>query len=318
MQPNVSGKGEAVPVAPPCEKCGRPIQVDRDSCIYCGAALVREGSGGKIGFDLTPAEEWELGHHVVLTQGSASLDIGQTSNLLNVPPDVLAAALHGRFPVPFARITRRSDADKLAARLVGSGCGSTIVDDRDLRLEAPNVRLGSLGVRAGRFYVKDFNRGAEQAFPLHGPALVVEGFLETVETTAPRPPRGSEPDTHREAVSSSDVSVLDIYFGQSVVGFRIVPNGFNFDFLGGSKDILAARNWPRLKNYVCENLPRVIWAEGYSSLRPLLDLIWPRQVTRTSRPASVPSYRGRKTEVVRSSGNLKQFDRYSRLLSFLR
>src|SRR5690606_938880 len=118
-----------------CEKANPP---NRLSCLYCGAALdlPAEVAAG-IQFQPAEIEDWELGINIIGlgTFDPATVEAACRSVGLR---DLLTGITTVDAPVPLARV-RPEEADEITSRLVSAGLTVSLIDDRSMELDRPQV-----------------------------------------------------------------------------------------------------------------------------------------------------------------------------------
>jgi hypothetical protein len=306
-----------------CERCGRASPPTRMKCLYCGATLpAAEGGEDRRRPALKPLEEWERGFNVVLApraggdsdpRGGA---LAEAASLARVEPEQLSEMLAATTALPLARTGERAEAELLERRLTGLGLKVEIVADEDLAVESEPPRR----VRKIEFDeegVTGLSRvGGEARRAGWGEIVVIvvgRIFKKRIEVEERQRRRtGSEVVESRELVE--DEGVIDLHFGESPAGWRIMAEGFDYSCLGARKGLLASENFARLGEEFRALSRRAAFDDSYRRVRHLLQFAWsPTQQTgaggvRRARPGRVS------TEAITNVSNEAQFTRYSRLL----
>ena len=318
-----------------CEACGRQSPPTRVSCLYCGARLPTPAVGEDLRLPaLRPLEEWERGLNVVLVGAVGAGDLENTAvedsvgsravglsdealaeaaSLLQIEPEDLRGFLSARVPLPLARTAEAEEAALLEQKLGVAGLWVETVADEELAVEAhPPKRVRRLALDDERLTARPAG-GDEESARWGEIELIIVGriFERRIEMETGRKHEHDAADSHE---LTSDEAVLDLYFTDRLVNWRVGSEGFDFSCLGARKGLLAAENFARLTTLLRERAGRAVFDDSYARLRPLLKHAWPpgeRAVSAGLRRARPGLLRAGAATVV---SNEQQFTRYGRLL----
>jgi hypothetical protein len=116
-----------------------------------------------------------------------------------------------------------------------------------------------------------------------------------------------------ETSITSDEAVLDIYFVDDSLGYRINQSGFDFSCLGEDKGLLAAENMQRLLAQLKKKAPDLTVVDNYDDVRHPLGSVWDVEYRNDSQGFKYSGLGRVEFGRVASTSNLNQFTRYSRL-----
>jgi hypothetical protein len=238
-------------------------------------------------------------------------DAERTAAYLSIEADAIRNLLSEPM-MPIARTGSVPEAQQLSRELEEIGTSCVIVHDSDLHLAKVNIRIAGIELDGGRAIITAFNTRIATAFDAADFVLIVEGTISETRTDSISKGLRRSGKSLGETVTSVDGPVLDLYTSSSPTGFRVVPSGFDFSFLGSRKRLTAAENWQALIDVLADRFPAVHVDQSYNRLRRSLDFVWPPE-TRASTTGKVVSGFGRRdfgsyAEV----SNLAQFNIYSR------
>ena len=291
-----------------CGACGRSNAPDRAECIYCGTGLpiTSEGSSD---FKLRDVEPWEKAFNIIL------VGKGGASSLNDQPFDseVVHRAMELGPPIPLGRVGNFGAAASINELLKDSGLQTVVVSDDRLNASNPPVRLRSLSVSAGSIVVITFNMNERLEFPAESLKSVVVGRLfEERSEQSLKKKRGGVKEIDGRNISK-DSSVVDLYFGDELGGFRITEVGFDFSGLGERKSFLAAENIKSVIEQLRASAPSVVISTDYVMKRSILEDIWPANIYDDSKGLQRAKF-GITVEKAEVSTNTEQFTKYSRLV----
>ena len=291
-----------------CDKCGRANAPDRLECIYCGATLnVDPNVLDKV--SVRPLESWEPGTSLVITGGTANA--AQATHLLSIDPPQLTEILESGTPLPVARLEAKAAA-LMSTKLSGLGLVTRLVDDTDLDLKHPPVRVAAMRFEPDALALIDLNTRHEHTFAPNALILIVKGTFSSGKVDSFEKRRLRSTTVTSETVTSADEAVLDLYFSGNEIGFRIQLSGFDYSCLGADMAPLATENMSRLLNRLQSSAPGAKFAD-YSPVRHLLTGIWDIEMRRDPKGLQQTGFGKREFGVVHSTSNVEQFTRFSRL-----
>ncbi len=298
-----------------CEKCGRQNPPNRFGCLYCSAPISVSGTVPGRKLVLRSVERWENGTNLIT---SAAVPVGaslaEAAAALGADLEFVREVVDAGVPLPIARIEPAA-AQKLAEVLAASGVECIAVEDQALLPSEPPVRLRKLEFTDGELKLIEFNTDRSVTVAAKDATHLISGTLFTAkaETTSKR--TRNERMIMDEAITSDDVPVIDLYTVRNRRGYRVLGHGFDFSGIGEPREILAARNMEKLIQRIKETVPGIRHIDSYTRVRGLLDPIWPTD-ERTDPTGVRRSGLGRiDLSTVRTTSNLEQFTRFSRLQS---
>ena len=300
-----------------CPRCGRQNGPDRAACLYCGEILPStERNSHEGGLELRKLDVWEPGFSLIARSRSTADDsnLSAAAKLIGVDKTVLYSIFDSSAPLPLARIESKEVANEAVKRLSDLGFSAAIIEESDLKIERPPVRLRNLGTEASQLRLTDFNSGKSTMIDRAVVILIVTGRV--VETRRDEVAKRKKGQTKilDETETGSDLRLIDIYTSADVIGYRIQTNGFDFSVLGEDKGILANENIEKLADFLERHCPNAVIADEYDSVRSLLDAVWECE---TRKYTQVRGYDKRKYATTYTSSNLSQFTKYSRMRRLL-
>jgi hypothetical protein len=308
-----------------CEACLRTNPPTRATCLYCATPLPQTDASITLRKPtLKPLETWEQGYsNIVLPRANDSFtddQLGQLSNLLHLELGDVRRIIAANCPLPLARVSSFAEAKLIENSLQNLGVETGIVSDMDLRLATlPPVRIRALEVEDSGLVAYQMAGEEKSRVPWGQIFLFVLGrlFVRRVELKE-RKGRRSEGEILNASELSADKALVDLYTSANDGGWRITAEGFDFSCLGDQKGLLAADNFSRLINFLCERAVDADYDDSYLRLRQLLELIWPSPKQTASRGWQREGFGRYSVGEVTESSNESQFTRYSRLLYYLR
>lgn len=306
-----------------CGSCGRPIAAKRPECLYCGAATdanaVSTAAAGRDKSDLRfankiePAEPHLSGYNIIATGGRFDTYASELlTKEFSIDPQRLPRLFECGTPMPLIRVPDETSAIFAAERLEYIGIDTSIVDDRELLIDRPPIRIASLEMQDETFAFVDFNTRSRSVHDVRSITLVVEGrlFNSRFDSSLKRTGKGTR-ERLDETVESDDVTVIDIYSNEQPAGYRIRSVGFDFSCLGVERSLIAAENVDRLLSAFANRYALSV-DRRYNEFRSAFDAAWPLETTRGAgglTRANLGAVRFDRSETVT---NEMQFLRYSR------
>ena len=295
-----------------CGHCRKSNPPNRLDCLYCGNDLELPTSiASEIQLRHAMPELWEPGVNVIVTGGVLDSDRETILKTLSIDAETLEKAFGCEPPFPLVR-TNEEDAEAVIKRLQNAGLVVRHCMDRSLNSDQPPTRLRGIVFDSGSVELLLFNRDVVKRFDNSAISLVVSGSILETESESTVKRKRKETMRFGEHISSSDHAVIDLYAKGEVGGFRILPHGFDFSCLGDRKSLLAVENVQTLKDMLRANFSNSVFDESYGSKMPLLDSVWPRTVTNTSKGFHRVGARVQRS-VGEAVSNADQFTRYSRM-----
>lgn len=291
-----------------CGACGRVNPPNRVSCIYCGHGLeVRAEAVNRLA--VRELEPWEPGANVVVT--STEGDPDKASSFLAIDREQLRGILDSGVCLPIDRFESKA-AEVIAVKLIDAGFKVQVIDDRNLFLSTPPVRLAGMRFGDDRLTVVALNTREQRSHPWSDLRLVVTGSFSIgrVDSTEKRRMRGTT--VMSETMTSADETVFDLYCGEDALGYRVQLSGFDYSCLGGDMAPLAAENISRLIDVLSGRSPEMSRVD-YKPIRHLLTGIWDINSRKDPKGLQQVGFGKREFAVVHSTSNVEQFTRFSRL-----
>lgn len=297
-----------------CDKCARTNGPGRLRCIYCGNELEAAQSAGVISGFRKP-EAWESAHNVITTAGrSNDLNIAEIAELVSLEATGAAAILDAGVSLPIARVESEKLAERLSNRLQELGLTCVVISDAGLAAEKPPVRLRSIRMSNDDICVENFNTRDITRIPASELALIIPGLIaESRLDSLEKKRRGGSVAFIDETATVADETVLDLYSRHDPAGYRIHVAGFDFSGVGEEKSFLGSENLRRLIARLREIAPDAKFVDSYASLRGSLGLVW--EVESRSDPQGIrhSGFGRRGFGNVKTTSNLNQFTKFSRL-----
>ena len=294
-----------------CDSCGKPNAPNRAACLYCGAAF----AGVAPRLEIREVEDWENGFNVILT-GFNGGDIAKVVDELGTTfgeQGVLRSALESGKSLPIARLESDDVAAAVARSLGAHGISTRVVPDETLALSTPQIRLRSIKFRDDALALTLFNGDEITLLDRVDLALVFTGVLHELRTEAMEKRKRRETKTLSESQTSHDEAFVDIYSRHNGVGWRIPSSGFDFSCLGDEKSLLAGENLERLVSKMVEFAPDARFVNDYPVVRPLLETVWPGDHRREVFGFQRSGFARKDLSSMKTSSNLTQVSKYSRL-----
>lgn len=295
-----------------CGKCSKPNPPNRFNCFYCGQALElpAEVAAG-IKFKPAEIEDWEPGVNIVVVGGTDQASVDGISTTLAFEDELLSSLARVESPVPVIRV-RPEDADEVAGRMAVAGLQVSQIHDKSLNLDQMPARLKEIIFNIDSVELVLFNSDEVARIDASDVSLIVSGAIFKSSSEATLKKKKQETKHVDERFDASDHSVIDIYTGVDHRGFRILPHGFDFSCLGERKSLLAVENFKVLKELLRTSFPNAVFDDSYVAKLSVLDHVWPRTVTNTSKGMQRVGWRLERS-VGESVSNEEQFTRYSRV-----
>ena len=295
-----------------CEACGKPNAPNRSGCLYCGAEFI----GASPRLQIREVESWENGYNVVLIHaGTGDKDhaSGVLASTLGVERATLLQILRSGKPLPVARVESDTVATAVAGSLGELGLTAIVVADDKLAAASAQVRLRSIEFRGDAISLTLFNSDETLRLDRSELALIVTGVIHELRTEAMEKRKRGESRTISESQTAQDQPFIDIYSRHDPAGWRIPASGFDFSCLGDRKSLLAAENLERLVSRLIEFAPDAKLVEDYLAVRPLLETVWPSEHRREAFGFQRSGFGRKDLSSLRTSSNLTQVNKYSRL-----
>ncbi len=292
-----------------CGKCGKKNPPTRELCLYCGAAIIGAHAGK---LNARPIETWEKGFNVIAFPDGA-FDIASVARYLSFEiAEIERMSVLGS-ELPLARLESYELATRAADRLAEYGLSCLVVSDDQLSAERPPVRVRSLHIAEGRILLTDFNTAAVRSFERRDLLLIVMGTVLESRTEVFEKRKRKEAKIEHESQTSSDETLIDLYFADDRTGFRIPTRGFDFSCLGPSKTLLAGENMARLADGLSQWASSAVFCAEYGSERQVLELVWPAEAQRDTFGMQRSGFGKTSFTNVTTKSGIHQFTRYSRL-----
>jgi len=300
-----------------CVGCSRMNPPNRLNCLYCGRELeIDIEDAASIKTNLRTLELWERGVNVILCEGDACVepDTEKLAVFLCMDATDLSLIINAGTPLPIVRVESEKQADILLAGLEQFGLKCTLVKDDALAADKPPVRLSGMEINDQQLTLKDFNTGNLTETVAADLVLIVLGSIteSKVDSLEKRGLR-KEAKLIGESATATDEAILDVYFRNDPVGFRVRLAGFDFSCLGERKGLLAGENLQRLIGVLKEQAPGAKYVDNYLAVRQALGRVWDVETRKDSKGVQHAGFGKAELGVVASTNNLNQFTKYSRL-----
>ena len=316
---------EAVEFAPEemltCGGCGRKSPPNRVDCVYCGVPIAEEELASKSVLPVLrgPEEDAEGVTLVLEPEASPSPEIvAAISSVCKINADEANAILSASTLVPMVCTEEGRALDVATGRLAELGLTVHVVRDSELELRKPQHRLRG-GVREPNLITLIlFNNDEIVTLTPEDIQLIVTGRLieQTTESVVQKKKRdGKVTDSSEE---TADEFVVDIYARGKKQGYRIIPSGFDFSFLGDRKGLLVSENLKMTLQEIRDFAPEAEFVESYDDQRKRLDGVWPVDVREQSKGMKRLGFGRFERNRVSTSSNEEQFLRFSRILWHLK
>lgn len=291
-----------------CE-CGRTNAPNRDACLYCGRWIADVAEGLKTDVSL---ESWENGFNVVATQ-PVKITAEGLERLARLGVENTEAFRNSLSAVPLARLSDDAVAQSKAVELRSHGLECKVVSDEAINLRELSIRLSGLELREREVRFVDFGKKSEIVVNREDIVLLVPGTIVKTRSQSIEKRKGKSATIIDESETDSREVVLDVFSRTDSRGFRVTLTGFDFSLLGGRKTFVAEENLSALGELLRSNCPNARVVEDYTSLRPILDEVWP--IEAHIEALGMRSVRFGKSGMAKASttSNLEQFTRFSRL-----
>lgn len=299
-----------------CPRCGKSNPPTRPNCFYCSADLETAVEGSDAGqLSSRVLENWEKGFNVVYLPVSTAVqqDISGVARFLSMDIDTLEKVIGPKSIIPIARLESPEEAAAVAEYLSRRGIECTITGDDLLESDKLPVRLRGLKFSGENLILTRFNTNEEIEIHRDDILLIVTGALFEAKTETIEKRKKKQTSIVLETQAKSDSGIIDIYVGGDSIGYRIPVSGFDFSCLGAEKGLLAAENIRRLTEVLRNFAPSAKFVGNYSTIRELLDAVWPVERRRDSHGRQGTGFGGKDFTNIESINNLQQFTKYSRL-----
>lgn len=299
-----------------CAVCGRTNPPNRLNCFYCAAEFDAQSlDRSRVKLAARRLENWETCLNVVAVsaKGRISDAADEVARNISGEPELIRAAMDGNLPLPLARVETEAEADIVAANLLRVGLGTTIVADTALAADKVPVRCRSIELFETAITLIPFNAGNSIHLSCGEIRLIVSGTVcdSKVEATEKRKSRKSTVEIESE--STVENSVVDIYHGDDLSGHRLSAKGFDFSCLGKEMGYISAANMQALLERIVERAHSAKFVSNYDRLRPMLGSVWDIDERNDSLGIKRSGFGKTTIANVRTSSNLSQFTKYSRL-----
>ncbi len=300
-----------------CLACDRATPANRHHCLYCGTEVNYELASVHTFHMRESLEAWQNGFSIVVCGQAAEGIDREVSRLLSLDLSDVSAILQARRPLPIARYPNSAEAARVCSALALLGLECLIVNELDLVLEKPNIRIGSISLLGDNIDLRDFNTSTSYELELSDISLLVTGSVWSERTDEFTKKARSKVATTSESHIYTDEQMMDIYHISSMIGFRIQTAGFDFSCLNDGKALLAVQNWPRLIELLQAACTRSRLVADYDHVSKALNATFPPESRHETHGMKNTGFRkrtfGRSVEMT----NLDQFNRFSRLERYL-
>lgn len=260
----------------------------------------------------------DRGHYVVLLTASENLQSEAAARLLKLEPIQLGRLLSFSLPLPARRAATEAEAVEIQTSLRQLGLDSLIIADDESNLESPFKKARALEFIEGFVTGAFVGTNTQARERLDDLILLVTGRLISNRIELEERKRRGRKQTVDSRHLSADETVLDLYFRDSNLPWRIKANSFDFSCLGSNRAFTVYENFTALIDFIRERAALGEIDNSYAQARPLLEIAWPlAPKTRTGewRRSGAGKF---DLATVTTTDNEDQFSRYSRLRYRLR
>jgi hypothetical protein len=307
-----------------CEVCLRSNPPTRVNCLYCAGVLpVTEKSARLQKPSLRRLESWEHGFNNILVPDRqrtlSSEALAEACDLLKLSSADLDRILSINASLPLARAVTEDEAALISRRLDALGIKTFSVPDEQLDGPEHIVRIRSASFREAGITSGQVSGAAGSDVLFNQIVLLVLGrlFVRRVELRESKS-RRAENDIVNASEFFSDAAVLDIHTADKTASWRIEAGNFDFSLLGTRKGLISGENLKTLISLIREQAPQAELDDSYTFVRQALEPVWPSE----QRTEAIGWQRERagkySTSGATESNNENQFNRYSKLLLYLK
>lgn len=294
-----------------CKGCSRRNGPERATCVYCGKDLENPNATK---LNLRKLESWEPGFSVVARQmPSEQAALNTIATLLGLEKERVAEVATAAGPMPLTRVETATQADALCTKLNQLGGNFKVIEDAELAVDRPPVRLKRIDIDEDEIVLIDLNSDNVYCIEPKDILLIVTGRLITSRTDLlEKRRRSGKSDLLDEISTSSDESVADIYTSGDAQGFRVRPSGFDFSCLGDERKLVAAGNFRSL-------IGRLTTIAGnakvvdYAPIRRFLDDVWEPDSRKDTQGMKSAGLGKKGFGSVVTTSNYSQFTKFSRM-----
>ena len=306
-----------------CEACLRANPPTRFNCMYCEAALPLSESSAHLRKPvLRQPQKHEPGFNCILipnrTVSGSENQIEAAASLLRLKADEVQSIISSGSPLPLACTISRDEAELVSERLRSLGLETLVLSDEELGLQDEWV----VRIRSFEFD----NMGLQMHLPGSKGVvavtwsellLVVSGRLVTNRfEVSERMSRKSENDIVDTSEFFSDEAVFDLYALNHQQPWRVGSASFDFSCLLAQKTLVGGENLKRLHALVISKAENIRVVETYSTLKSVLEPVWPRDEQTQSRGWRRDGPGKYILGAANLNSNETQFTRYSRLCHY--
>jgi hypothetical protein len=231
-----------------------------------------------------------------------------------IDADAIMSLSVRKLPLPVARVESESAAEVVAGNLSRIGINTKVVRDFDIADGKALTRCRSVSFVDDGMQLTDFNSNKTFHLPNGSVLLIVAGSVREhrSEASEERKRRGAS-KIEVQSESISETHMIDIYDDSHPTGFRLSSAGFDFSFLGASKEYVVSRNMMTLRHRIVEMFPGANFDDRYDDDRRFLDSVWELDEKTESLGKRRTSVTKSTTVNLTTRTNLRQFTAYSRL-----
>lgn len=268
-------------------------------------------------FTIKKPDIWEPALNIILISAAGCGDLSEiiaAASVFGINSSIVRAVADSGGPLPICRVSTRKEAELVCGRIEAAAGRCEVIDDANLSLNVPPVRIRSVKFTGASLHLEDFNTGRIIELSLDEELTVVTGRLRSSRSEL-RSRRRKDEKRGETSTFTSDTPVIDIHRVGENIGFRLRPDGFDFSGIGTG--LLAEENMRLLNNELARRLGRARFDDRFDKLRSEISEIWPPEASNSSRGI----YRtglGAGFAAGETIENVGQFTRYSRMLSALR
>lgn len=301
-----------------CGKCGKTNPPNRFNCLYCSAELAVTAPGQMERVVLRPLENYERGFNVILGSHQEEAGLGERiAKFLGTDVEAFARIYEAGEPLPIARVESETIASTIISRLETFGCNAFIVSDEELTPSDPPRRLREMYFHEDILELVAFNASRISKIAYQDVTTIVLGMLTSSKIQTTEKKKRGERQLVDQIQFSGDELVLDIYSVEHPLGFRVMPSGFDFSVLGEDREMLAGKNIIKLAEKLRNTMPGARYSDTYGSLRNVIRIAWEFDDRKDSLGLKRAGLGRMDKRNVTTTGNLTQFNKYSRLQRIL-
>lgn len=299
-----------------CQKCQRKNPPNRLECLYCGVELEFD-ENQTVKPIVRKMDSHVKGSNLIYLGNLKNWDetqIAEVAKMTRMTNDEVKKIFVNEKSLPIARVETEKEVLHISKAFEQLGLKTSVIEDETFELEKNPKRIRSIQTTAETFNLQDFNTNEIFEIRREDLILIVVGtvFERKLEATE-KYQKKDENKIVSLAEISSDSVVIDLYTNNNLIGYRIIPSGFDFSWLADEKKLLAIENVKILINKLREFATFAKYDDDYWKVRDSLVNVWQNEETTDSKGLQRQNFGKFNRETVTTTSNLMQFTKYSRL-----